>query len=192
MLRVRTHTDWQAAVIQWLGCQGKSKDLTHCEPGRHPLASRAMAATRVLSVVVGIIGIVGCGTTTGPQPAAQIQLTSNSATIFPVVCQNCGSVADQIEALATLTLRESNGVAGTVESVTMTLRRNSDNAILANATQPRGVRFAANGSVELEVGVHYDRSQGAPATLNITVNARDDNSHQITAALALPVAAFQP
>ena len=90
-----------------------------------------------------------------------------------------------------LTVRETEGVAGIIETMTLVLRRNSDNAIIVNATPPVGTRFGANGSVNVPVGVHWDRDQmTSAATLTATVNARDDNQHLVTSTVTIPVTAF--
>lgn len=154
-----------------------------------------MARVRTILISGATLISMGCGgNPTAPAPAARIQLTASPAAITPTICppSSCGPVADQLEALTTLTIRETGGVGGIVESATLTLRRDSDGAVLANAAgTPTPVRFTANQSVTVPTSVHYDRAQGRhPATLTIALTGEDDNGHAIQATLAIPVAAF--
>ena len=91
-----------------------------------------------------------------------------------------------------VTIRETGGVGGILESATLTLRRDTDGVVLANAAgMLTAVPFTAYQSVTVSTGVHYARAEGGtPATLTIAVSGRDDNGHPINATLAVPVAAF--
>lgn len=148
---------------------------------------------RLLTLVVAATVAIGCDTPTGPRPTANLQATAAPSPITPVVCpvSNCGSLANQLEATAVVTVRETAGVGGTIESTTLVLRRNSDNATIVTATPNVGTRFGANGSVEVPIAVHWDRDQmTTSATLTVTINARDDNQHSVTVLVTIPVSAF--
>ena len=142
--------------------------------------------------------VVACGKSptppTSPSPVAQIQLTANPATITPAVCppSSCGPLTGQLEAATSVTVREPAGVGGNISSVSMILRRSSDNVTLASGTvSPTNGRFAANGSVTIPLGVHYDQAQGASAgTLALTFTGTDDRGNPITATLSVPVNRF--
>lgn len=89
-----------------------------------------------------------------------------------------------------MTVRETGGVGGIVESTTLKLRRDGA-GLSTSAGTLTSVCFTANQSVTVPTGVHYDRTQGgSPATLTIALSGRDDNGHAIQATRAIPVAAF--
>jgi hypothetical protein len=143
--------------------------------------------------------IAGCGGTTADpgRQTAQVSLTANPSTITPVLCpiERCGSVAGQIEAVTTVTIRETGGVAGRVDDIRMTLRRTSDNGLITEGlfTPATQTRFAANGTVSMQIAVHYDVAQGtSPATLTLAMAGTDDNNHQVAANGTVPVNVYAP
>lgn len=150
---------------------------------------------RLFLILVVLTLATACDDTpTGPKPTAVLQAAAAPSPITPVLCpvSNCGSVTNQLEATTVVSVRETAGVAGTIQSATYVLRRNSNNAVIANATPPLNVRFTANGTVDVPVGVHWDRDQMTDAsTLTVTINARDDNQHTVSTSVTIPVAAFQ-
>lgn len=150
---------------------------------------------RLFLTLVVLTPAIACDDTpTGPRPTAVLQPTAAPSPITPVLCpvSNCGSVTNQLEATTVITVRETAGVAGTIQSATYVLRRNSDNAVIVNATPSLNVRFTANGSVDVPVGVHWDRGQMTTAsTLTVTINARDDNQHTVSTSMTIPVSAFE-
>lgn len=149
--------------------------------------------SRLFTLVVAATVVIGCDTPTGPRPTANLQAAAAPSPITPVVCpvSNCGSLANQLEATAVVTVRETAGVGGTIESTTLVLRRSSDNATIVTAAPNVGTRFGANGSVDVPIAVHWDRDQmTTPATLTVTINARDDNQHSVTVLVTIPVSAF--
>ena len=141
-----------------------------------------------LLLTLGCAPFIACGgTTVDPtQQTAQVQLTASPSTINPSICptERCGSATGQVEALTTVTVRETGGVAGRVDSIRMTLRRTADNALITEGvfTPAAPTRFPANGTVTLPVAVHYDVAQGAAtATLTLSLAATDDNNHSVSA-----------
>jgi hypothetical protein len=157
-------------------------------------------AKRALAVAVAVLACA-CGSGDSPaSPSGRASLTLGMAPspVLEAVCppSACGSGATQLYAVGTLTLRETAGVGGRVESLAMTQRTG------AGVTQGSGQfdasavaglagssRFAANGSLEVPgIGVHYDPALGGtPATLTVTLQATDDGGHSVSATLAVPV-----
>ena len=147
----------------------------------------------VALVIVVACGIAGGGCGGGP-PAptttAVIQMTVNPATLTPAVCppSHCGPLEGQLEVTATLTIRETAGVAGVVNRVGMVLRRQSDNASIAQTEELQGGRFARRGSITVPIAMHYDRSAGeANMKVVLTIEARDDNGHTIGSTMEVQV-----
>ena len=138
------------------------------------------------------------GTPTQPTPAptparAQIQVTASPSPAPLAVCPpaSCGAPSAEFEVATTLTVRETAGVAGRVDSVAIALRRNSDNVIVLNTTISSAsvqVRFTANGSVSVPLTFHHPQSDiTAQTTAALVVNATGDTGGAITAAFSLPV-----
>jgi hypothetical protein len=148
--------------------------------------------TVALGIVVacGIAG-GGCGgVPPGPTATAVIQMTVNPPTLTPAVCppSHCGPLEGQLEVTATLTIRETAGVAGAVNRVGMVLRRQSDNASVAQTEQSPVGRLAGLGSITVPIAMHYDRSAGeANMKVVLTIEARDDNGHTINSTMEVPV-----
>jgi hypothetical protein len=168
---------------------------------RRPLRARDAPATvathmrhrRYIAAIAaaGLLSACGGGPT-GPRPSARLEASASPSPINPIECplSSCGSLLNQLEAASTLTIRETAGVAGIVESVSLVMRRSSDGAVVANATPSVGTRFSAGGSLALPVAVHWDRGQmTTDGSLAVMVNARDDNSHAVTVSLTIPVTA---
>jgi hypothetical protein len=154
---------------------------------------RAISGPFLISLVAGVL-LSACGGSSpaAPRPTAALQLTPNPATVTPGPCppSSCGSLTGQFEVLASVTVRETAGVAGTITRVTLNLRRQSDNASIAAGEAPSaaGTRFGGNGSVSVPIALHYSPSQGERnMKVVITVEAADDNSHQVSSTTELQV-----
>jgi hypothetical protein len=143
--------------------------------------------------VMGFVLIVGCGgSSTAPRPTAVVQMNVNPPTVAPVVCppSHCGTLGNQFEVEATLTIRETAGVSITVSRIGLTLRRQSDNASLATGevVNARGGRISANGSAAFQVAMHFDMALAQPnMKVVIVLEATDDNSHSTTSTAELEV-----
>jgi len=139
------------------------------------------AASAILAVQCGG---GGTGPTTG-QSTASIQVASTPQTIVYAVCppSHCGPLAGQLEIEATLTLRESGGVAATVNHLMLTIRRRSDNAAIAandvvGASAP--IRVGASGSMPVPIAMHFDATAAEPnMKIVVALDATDANGHQI-------------
>ena len=84
--------------------------------------------------------------------------------------------------MTSITVRETAGVGGTIRRVTLTLRRQSDNARVGGGEEGQGVRFAGGGSVSVPIAIHYDQTLGERnMKIVVELQADDDNGHAITA-----------
>jgi hypothetical protein len=141
------------------------------------------------TILAACCGGTPTGPTAGPttgQPAAAIQITSTPATILYAVCpsSHCGPLLGQLEIEASLTIRETGGVAITATRLGLTIRRRSDNAaiaaneVLAGATP---LRIGANGSTVVPIAMHFDAS-AAEANMKVVVvfEGSDANGRAVT------------
>jgi hypothetical protein len=147
----------------------------------------------LITAAAAAAALAACDNPAGPRPTAVLEATASPSPVTPVVCpeSSCGSLANQLEVTSTVTVRETAGVAGTIETVTLLLRRSSDNATIVNAAPSVGTRFAASGSVSVPVAMHWGQNQlTTSATLTVTINARDDNGHTVNTSVAIPVLPF--
>ena len=146
------------------------------------------AASAILAVQCG----GGTGPTTG-QSTASIQVASTPQTIVYAVCppSHCGPLAGQLEIEATLTLRESGGVAATVNHLMLTIRRRSDNAAIAandvvGASAP--IRVGASGSMPVPIAMHFDATATEPnMKIVVALDATDANGHQIAVSTEIEI-----
>lgn len=154
-----------------------------------------MDVNRIVGVALAAAwcGAAACGGgPTGPPPTAVLQIGSTPATIVSAVCppSHCGPLTGQLEVLATLTIRETAGVAGVVNRVTFVVRRQSDNASVAQSDAAPAARFTARGSVTLPLALHFEAAASeSNMKVVVTVEAGDDNGHTIstsTEVLVLP------
>jgi hypothetical protein len=127
-------------------------------------------------------------------PQATLQVTAAPSPVTVTVCpaDRCGATSlPQFEVITTLTVRETGGVGGRVDSITVTLRRNSDNTVAMSGTiNPASVqvRFAANGTAAVPLAIHASQSDlTVQTTASLVVNATDDNGRAVTATLTVPV-----
>lgn len=140
----------------------------------------------------------GCGGGTSPtagQSIAAVQLAASPQPIVAVVCppSHCGSLAGQLEIEGTITIRETAGVAATVNRLALTLRRRSDNAAIA-ATDVVGasapIRVGATGSTPVPIAMHFDASASeSNMKVVVALEAADANGHQVTASMEIEVRA---
>jgi hypothetical protein len=143
---------------------------------------------------------IGCGGGGGgpqpgpsPIPQASIQVTASPSPVALAACPpaSCGTGPAQYDVVTTLTLRETAGVAGRVESLAVTVRRNSDNTVLLTTTvNPASVQvpFAANGTATIPFAVHLPVPDvTAQSTVTAVVNAVDANGRAVTATVTIPV-----
>jgi hypothetical protein len=152
--------------------------------------------TRIPIVVTCAIALSACGgTSTGPtagQATAIIQMTASPQTIAAAVCppSHCGTLAGQLEVEATVTIRETAGVATTARRLALTLRRQSDNAAIASGEEGAGTRINASGSATVPIAMHFDAT-AAERNMKVVVvfEGSDANGHQITSAIEIEVRA---
>jgi hypothetical protein len=145
--------------------------------------------------------LCGCGSGGGPaSPSGSAALTLDVAPnpLVEAICpvSACGPASGQLYAVGTLTVRETSGVGGRVDSIAMT-QRTADGTIQgsgqfdANAITALAVtnRFAGNASLSIPgIGVHYARALGGrPSMLSVNVRATDDDGHSVTAAIEVTV-----
>ena len=144
---------------------------------------------QMLAVASAILAIQCGGSGTGPttgQSTASIQITSTPQTII-----YCGPLAGQLEIEATLTLRESTGVAVTVNHLVLTIRRRSDNAAIAAndvvaASAP--IRVAASGSTPVPIAMHFDATAAEPnMKIVVALDATDANGHLVTSSTEVEI-----
>ena len=164
------------------------------------LSVRPFLAFAIYSCVVSSIpacGGGGGGNPGGPSPQPQtavIQVTAPPSPVALTVCppERCGSSAPEFEVLTTLTVRETGGVAGRVDSIGVTLRRSSDNVTILSTTISAAsvqVRFPANGSVEVPFAIHHVQSDvTGPTAAALVLNATADGGRAVTANVTVPVA----
>jgi hypothetical protein len=153
---------------------------------------------QMLAAACAILAVQCGGSSTGPttgQATASIQITSTPQTIVYAVCpqSHCGPLAGQLEIEATLTLRESAGVAATVNHLVLTIRRRSDNAAIAandfvGTSAP--IRLGASGSTPVPIAMHFDATAAEPnMKIVVAFDATDANGHQITASTEVEIRA---
>jgi hypothetical protein len=153
---------------------------------------------QMLAAACAILAVQCGGSGTGPttgQSTASIQIASTPQTIVYAVCpqSHCGPLAGQLEIEATLTLRESAGVAATVNHLVLTIRRRSDNAAIAandvvGASAP--IRVAARGSTPVPIAMHFDATAAEPnMKIVVALDATDANGYQITASTEVEIRA---
>jgi hypothetical protein len=130
----------------------------------------------------------------GPSGQSAIQVTASPSPVPLVVCppEQCGSSGpSQFEIATTLTLRETGGVAGRVDSIGITLRRNSDSVVILNTTiAPASIQvaFGANGTAAIPFAMHVAQSDAtAQTTATLVVNATDTAGRAVSATLTVPV-----
>jgi hypothetical protein len=96
-----------------------------------------------------------------------------------------------LEIEGTITIRETAGVAATVNRLALTLRRRSDNAAIA-ATDVVGasapIRVGAGGSTSVPIAMHFDASVSeSNMKVVVALEATDANGHQLTASMEVEV-----
>ena len=152
-----------------------------------------------VSLLAGALVSCGGGGGTGPSgptPTAVLSLTASPNPVFGDLCgSHCGNLAGEREALTELTVRESAGVGATLTGGTQELRNSATGAVVAQSTflpsdfvrDSGSTRIPAGGPFVYRAGVHYPAQHaGAALTFTFTLQARDDNGHDVTVTLAVP------
>ena len=155
---------------------------------------------RILGRATAIVltaGLGACGSPAGPGggSAAAIAVTATPATIAGAPCAGCGAGSTDREAVTTLSIQETAGVAATVTAIEMTLREQGTNAVIASGSFDSAAvaqlagsnRIAARGALNVRCGVHYAADQaGKSAVLTYVVRVTDEKGNQVSQALAVP------
>jgi len=140
--------------------------------------------------------LAACGSDTGNpnSPSMAITVSANPAQITGAACTGCGAGSTDREALTTLQIQETAGVAGTVAAIDMSLREQGTNAVIgagsfdaaAIAQLAGSNRVPARGTLNVRCGVHYPAGQaGKSAILTYTVRVTDDRGNQVTQTVAV-------
>jgi hypothetical protein len=144
-----------------------------------------------------IAAMVGCGSPSpaSPTPAsAAIAVSASPSPIVGGLCGGCGAGSTEREALTTLAIQETAGVAGAVTLIDMTLREQGTNVVIASGsfdgggvTQLAGTnRLPARGALNVRCGVHYPPAQaGKAAVLTYVIRVTDDRGNQVSQSIAV-------
>jgi hypothetical protein len=158
------------------------------------LGPRCPLLLSIVMTTAAACGGSGGGLPTQPTARVSLQVTASPSPVALAVCPpaSCdASTPPQFEVVTTLAVRETGGVAGRVDSLGITLRRNSDNVtVLTTTLAPASVqvRFAANGTVSVPVAFHHAQDEvTAPTTATLVVNATGDTGGTVSATVTLPV-----
>ncbi len=159
-----------------------------------------LQTSRFLSIAL-LVGASGCGGGSPASPSGQAVLSLSLAPnpLLEAVCPRsaCGVATGQLYAVGTLTIRETAGVAGRIDVVSMTQRTVAGTVMASGQFDASAIaalagtnRFAPNGSVTIPaVGVHYDQALGhVEATLTVVVQTTDENGHALSPMISAPVA----
>ena len=161
---------------------------------------KAALTQGAVSLLAGaLVSCGGSGSSAGPQSPTATALLTLTASPNPVVgdlCGNhCGNLAGEREALTVLSVRESAGVGATLTGGTQELRNSATGAVVAQSSfapsdfvrDSGTTRIPAGGPFVYHAGVHYPAQHaGAALTFTFTLQARDDNGHDVTVTLAVP------
>lgn len=151
------------------------------------------------SLWILIVAVVAaCGGGAPAQPSSSSGRASIAATPSPTpvplrACDPPECTTPGFEIAVSLTLAESGGVSGRVNSVTFTLRRDADQAVLVTGTiAPPWIQatFAGNGASTVPFTMHVARADVTGATtLTLVLHATDANNNQVDATVVVPVSA---
>jgi hypothetical protein len=150
------------------------------------------------ALVAGALAVGRCGgsttTPTNTSATAVLQLTATPGTIVYAVCppSHCGPLTGQLEVEATVTVRETAGVAATIARMPFSLRRRSDNLAIAmsDAAAAGGTRVGASGSVAIPIAMHFDATAAeSNMKVVVAVEGTDANGHAVTASMEIEVRA---
>lgn len=156
-----------------------------------------MRSYATLTLAISLTAACG-GSGTGPssgQATAALQIAATPQTIIYAVCpsSHCGPLTGQLEIEGTITIRETTGVGATVNRLALTLRRRSDNAVVAAndvvaASAP--IRINAGGSTAVPIAMHFDASASeSNMKVVVALEAADANGHQVAASMEIEVRA---
>jgi hypothetical protein len=160
-----------------------------------------LLATRVRLFValMVLVSVTANCSPNSPSPILAFNVTASPNPIVGVVCAGCGAGSTDREAATTLSIRETGGASGTVTSILMILRNTATAAVVAQgeltaaaiAQTPGSGQLAANGTVGIQVGVHYPSSeQGRAGALTLTVRVTDSRGTVATQEILVPVSAM--
>ena len=149
------------------------------------------------TAAVGLVVMAACGSPSAPTVTqAVITVTANPSSIAGAPCTGCGPGSTDLEALTTITIQETAGVAASVTEIEMTLRETATASVIASGSFDSGGiaqlagsnRVPARGRLDVRCGVHYaaDRA-GRTAVLTYIVHLADEGGHQIVQTLAVNV-----
>ncbi|HET9156945.1 MAG TPA: hypothetical protein VFN91_09785 [Myxococcaceae bacterium] len=150
-------------------------------------------------LILGFLALLGCGSSDVGIATGALASSLSPDPIVEATCPpaDCGALAGQLQASASLTVRETAGVGVNLDSVSMTLQSKSGGTLIASGvwTGPALVqqaggsaRVAAMGSRNVSVSLHYDQSAGGhPATFSVTVSGTDDRGHAVSASASTQV-----
>lgn len=157
-----------------------------------------MNAHRVAAagLVLVLAGACGGGTPGSATQSASVSLSFTPDPVRAAPCppSSCGPLLGEMEATGTLTLRESAGVAATVQRVDMEMR-------FAGGTLARGdydtagvahfagsARVAAGATLAVPLGMHFTPAPGLlPATWVLAVTLQDDRGHRLAPSVSVSV-----
>jgi len=154
-----------------------------------------LAASLAAAAFVSCGGGGGSGPA-GPAASASLTLTAVPNPIVGALCgSHCGNLDGEREALTELTIHEAAGVGASVTGGAQELRDNATGALVAQSNfvpsdfirDSGTTRIPAGGQLVYRAGMHYPAPHaGAALTYTLTIQARDDNGHDVTVTLAIP------
>lgn len=144
----------------------------------------------------------GNGGPAAPPTAANIALSASPSSVIAAPCppSSCGSLTGQMEATASLSLRETAGVGARIDQIAISLASDSGPIIASGAFDASGVATLAGGSNRVNansaltvprIGGHFPAASSAalPGTLTYTAHLTDDHNNVITLTASVRVTA---
>ena len=112
---------------------------------------------------------------TTPRPTAVLVLSASPSPVVGDLCgSHCGDLAGEREALTSLTIRETAGVAVNVTGGTQELRNNATGAVIAMSMLTPSDFVRDPGMARIA------------ASFTFVIQAVDDNGHAVSVTLAVP------
>ena len=145
---------------------------------------------RRLSLCWMVIFVAACGGGGGgggpiqTLPIASVAVSFNPDPLTARPCDGCGPLVGELEALATVVLRESAGVSARIAHFDVSIR-SSAGAVIAGPADRPNVRdtIPAGGTLNLPFETHFPGGAGnsnMPAVLRLEVGLVDGNGHTLT------------
>jgi hypothetical protein len=140
-----------------------------------------------VAVLLGLAGCSGGGGTTSPTTAV-LAATHAPNPIRATACPpaSCGPLLGELEAAASLNVRETAGVGVMVETVALTFRmadgrvRQGEMDAAAVARAAGSSRVAAGGSLTIPVAMHFTPGTGVlPGVLTVAANFTDERGNRV-------------